>query len=95
MTTKKVIGIGYDPAGDTVPTVVLKGAGRDAAVALEQARRRPEVPVVSDPQLVEHLYRLPVDAPIGRDLFTAMAALLAHVMRLDHWRNIREKDGAR
>jgi len=95
MTTKKVVGIGYDPAGDAVPTVVLKGAGRDAEVALEQACRRADVPVVSDPQLVEQLYRLPVDAPIGRDLFTAMAALLAHVMRLDHGRNIRQEDCTR
>ena len=93
--TRKIIGIGYDPAGDTLPTVVLKGAGRDAEVALEQARRRSEVAVVSDPELVEQLYRLPVDAPVGRDLFTAMAALLAHVMRLDHGRTAHEEDGAR
>jgi type III secretion system FlhB-like substrate exporter len=83
MQNKKVIGIGYDPESDTAPTVVLKGSGSDAEVALEQARRRLNVLIVRDPQLVEQLYRLPVDASVGRDLFTVMAALLAHVMRLD------------
>jgi hypothetical protein len=32
---------------------------------------------------VNALYRTPVDAPIGRELFPVMAALIAHVMKID------------
>jgi flagellar biosynthesis protein len=83
MADRKVIGIGYDLASDAAPTVLLKGSGSEAELALEQARRLGDIPIVKDPQLVEQLYRVPVDAAIGRDLFVAMAAVLAHVIQLD------------
>lgn len=86
MTNKKLIGIGYDPATDAAPTIVLKGAGNEAESALAEARRFGGIPIVSDAQLVQKLYRLPVDAPVGRDLFAAMAALLIHVVELDQGR---------
>lgn len=84
MRHKKVIGIGYDIGSDAAPTVVLKGAGGEAELALEQARRLGDIPVVSDPVLAEQLYRLPIDAAVGRDLFVAVAAVLEHVVQLDH-----------
>jgi type III secretion system FlhB-like substrate exporter len=84
MAHKKVIGIGYDADTDAVPTVILKSVGADAEAALAQAHKLGNVPIVSDPHLVDQLYRVPLDAPISRDLFTAMAALLAHVIQLDH-----------
>lgn len=35
-----------------------------------------------DPHLLEQLYRVPLERPIGRELFTVMATLLAHVLRV-------------
>lgn len=78
----RVIGIAYDIA-DPAPVVVLKGSGQEAEAVLARARDNGEVPVIRDAGLVNALYRLPVDAPIGRELFPVMAALIAHVMKID------------
>jgi type III secretion system FlhB-like substrate exporter len=79
---KRVVGVSYD-AGDPAPLVMLKAAGADAAELLSQASRRDDLPVVRDPALLNQLYRVPMDQPIGRELFPIMAVLLAHVLRLD------------
>jgi type III secretion system FlhB-like substrate exporter len=39
--------------------------------------------VVRDPELVEQLYRLPMDGHIGPELFQLVATLLAHVFAID------------
>ena len=46
-------------------------------------------PVVRDAALVDQLYRIPIDAPIGRELFPVMATLLAHLVQVD--RHMQEK----
>ena len=79
---QRVVGVSYD-LEDAAPTVILKGAGAEARAILDRARQSTDVAVVKDPQLVHELYRLPLDAPIGRELFPVMAALLAHVFHLD------------
>ncbi len=80
--TDKVVGVSFDPQGNAVPTVVLKSAGADSAEVIRAAERA-EVPVIHDPALVQSLYRVPMDAPIGRELFPVMAALIAHVLNVD------------
>jgi type III secretion system FlhB-like substrate exporter len=87
--TDRVVGMSYDPAADAVPTVILKGAGAEAHEIVARARQLGDVPIVKDPQLVRELYRLPLDAPIGRELFPVMAAVLAHVVRLDRLQESR------
>jgi type III secretion system FlhB-like substrate exporter len=42
-----------------------------------------EVPFAPHPQLVEQLYSVPLETPIGRELFVVMASLLAHVLNVD------------
>jgi type III secretion system FlhB-like substrate exporter len=81
MSTSKVVGVSYAPQ-DGAPTVILKGAGADAELLLAQARRD-DLPVVHAPALTEQLYRTPLDAPIAKELFPVMAALLAHVLQTD------------
>jgi type III secretion system FlhB-like substrate exporter len=80
--TDKVVGVSFDAQGQTMPSVVLKGAGADSA-ELIRAAERAEIPVVHDPALVQALYRVPMDAPIGRELFQVMAALIAHILNVD------------
>ena len=80
--TDRVVGVSYDPAADAAPTVILKGAGAEAQEMLARAQLG-DVPVVKDPQLVRELYRVPLDGPIGRELFPVMAAVLAHIVRID------------
>lgn len=80
--TDKVVGISYDMQ-EPAPTVILKAAGPEAQVVLDRAQRLGDVRVVKDPELLRELYRVPLDNPIGRELFPVMAALLAHIIRLD------------
>jgi len=79
---KKVVGLKYEP-GEGVPQVIVKGSG---AAADELLRRREALggpPLVQDGVLAEQLYRLPIEAPIGPELFELVAALLAHVFSLE------------
>jgi len=78
----KVVGLSIDLEAGAVPTVVLKSAGEEAA-AIVQAGERADVPIVRDPALIQALYRVPMDAPVGRELFPVMAALIAHVLSID------------
>ena len=81
MSNDRVIGIGYD-LQDPAPTVLLKGSGEQVAPLLSAARAA-DIPIVRDAALAEQLYRVPIDAPIGRELFPVMAVLLAQVLDLD------------
>lgn len=86
---QRVVGVSYEP-GELAPTVVLKSVGAGAEAVLEQARRAVDGPeVVRDAALVDQLYRIPIDAPVGRELFPVLATLLAHVIQLD--RHLQEK----
>jgi type III secretion system FlhB-like substrate exporter len=93
MMEKKVVGVSYD-AEDVAPLVMLKAAGADADSILQQAQARDDLPVVRDPALVNQLYRIPMDTPIGRELFPVMALLLAHVLRVDRDRQNVEHVGS-
>jgi type III secretion system FlhB-like substrate exporter len=84
MSTKRVVGVNCD-LEQPAPVVVVKGAGAEADAILAQARAA-DMPVFKDPALVEQLYRVPIDAAVGRELFAVMASLLAHVLTLDRER---------
>lgn len=81
MSTRRVVGVNCD-LEQPAPVVVVKGAGAEADAILAQARDA-ELPVFRDTALVEQLYRVPIDAAIGRELFAVMASLLAHVITVD------------
>ena len=85
---QRVVGVSYE-AGQLAPTIVLKSAGASATAIIDAAKRLNEAPVVRDAALVDQLYRIPIDAPIGRELFPVMAALLAHIVQLD--RHMQDK----
>jgi flagellar biosynthesis protein len=82
--TRKVVGLAYTP-GEGLPQVMLKGVG---AIAEELLARgvRSGTPVVRDRDLVERLFRLPMDSEIGPDLFRIVAVVLAHVLALNRHR---------
>ena len=86
MSIKRVVGVSYEPE-DVAPLVMLKAAGAEADQLLKEAKVSGDVPVIHDPALVNQLYRVPLDQPIGRELFPVMAVLLAHVLKLDRNQN--------
>jgi type III secretion system FlhB-like substrate exporter len=90
MSEKRIVGVSYE-IGAEAPLVMLKASGAEADTIIDQARRRDDLPIVRDPGLVNQLYRVPLDQPIGRELFPVMAVLLAHVLRLDRHPPSEEK----
>lgn len=81
-TPRRVVGLRYG-AGDALPVVLLKGTGPLADELLLREPGRSTPPVVHNPSLLDALYRLPVDAAIGPELFQTVAAILAHVLAVD------------
>lgn len=79
---KKVVGLKYE-AAEGLPQVVVKGHGPAAEEILRSRDALDGPPVVQDRALAEQLYRLPMDASIGPELFELVAALLAHVFSLE------------
>jgi flagellar biosynthesis protein len=79
---KKVVGLKYEP-GQGPPQVIVKGSGP----ASDEILRRGALPggpvVVEDAALAEQLYKLPMDASIGPELYELVAVLLAHVFQLE------------
>jgi len=88
MSTRRVVGVSYS-LDDPAPTVVVKGSGAEAQAILASARADGDTVIVKDAALTDRLYRVPIDAPIGRELFPVMAVLLAHVLQVD-----RERTGS-
>ena len=79
---RRVIGLRYDPE-EGLPQVVVKGAGQMAEEILKRRDWLHEQPVVRDPELVNQLYKLPIDARIGPELFQLVATLLMHVFAIE------------
>ena len=79
---QKVVGLAYE-GGDELPKVVVKGCGEAAERILRERDWLHGPEVVKDPQLLEQLYRLPMDGTIGPELFQLVAILLTHVFAIE------------
>ena len=79
---RTLVGLRYEPARG-LPSVVLKANGERAEAILARRPALTSAPVVRDAELARALYRLPIDAPIRRELFTAVAAVLVHVFSIE------------
>lgn len=79
---KKVVGLQYTP-GEGLPRVILKGSGKIADEILKERNAINSHKVIEDEELVEKLYRLPIDAEITNDLYDVVAVVLAHVFSVD------------
>lgn len=79
---KKVVGLSYEP-GKGLPKVILKGYGNLADEILSRRSLSNGPQVVRNDELVEQLYRLPMDAEIGPELFHLVARLLVHVFSIE------------
>lgn len=79
---RRVVGLKYTP-DEGLPQVILKGAGPLAEEILQRRRARVGTQVVRNEALLQSLYRLPLDARIGPELFQVVAVILAHVFALE------------
>jgi len=87
----KVVALRYDPACG-LPQLVFKGAGPLADEVVRRSIQGRGPKIFKDEGLVDRLYRLPVDAPIGADLFRAVAIVLAHLLAIEASVNERNRD---
>lgn len=68
------VALHYD--GESAPRVTAKGTGATAERIMELARRH-DVPLQPDPELTEMLSRIPLGEEIPRELFVAVAEVIA------------------
>jgi type III secretion system FlhB-like substrate exporter len=80
-SNQKVIGLQYEP-GVGLPRVVVKGSGQIAEEILKR-RSLTGPKVIKNEELVNKLFKLPVDAEISKDVFYLVAILLTHVFSVE------------
>lgn len=68
----------YDTQKDAAPKVIAKGQGIIAEKIIELARKN-NVPIKSDPNLVQILSRLDINEQIPVELYKAVAEILAFI----------------
>jgi flagellar biosynthetic protein FlhB len=80
--THIAVALRYEPATDFAPMVIAKGVD-STALAMRRRARQHGVPIVENKPLARAMHR---DAKIGSqipvDLYTAVAEVIAHVMRI-------------
>lgn len=80
---QKVVGIKYEK-GDGLPQVILKGRGEFAEKIIKKGEGIKGRPlVVENKELVDQLYKLPMNADISPGLFELVATVLAHLYKVE------------
>lgn len=81
---KKVVGISYDKNAGGLPKVLLKGVGPIAEhLEAEFKKTKPSHRVIENKDLLEKLFRLPMESEISPDLYELVAILLVHVYAVE------------
>ena len=79
---KKAVALRYQPGKDGAPRVAAKGSGQIAERIIEIARQN-GIPVKDDPDLIEILSKLDIEAEIPPSVYIAVAELLAFVYSIN------------
>lgn len=79
---KQAVALTYSPEKNDVPIVVGKGKGKIAESILAKAQEH-NIPIQEDPNLVELLGQLEINATIPDGLYQAVAEVFAFIYRLD------------
>jgi len=85
MTTDKqhkAVALKYQPESDRAPRVIAKGQGKVAEKIIEIARQH-NIHIHNDPDLIEVLSRLDLNAEIPPELYVVVAELLAFIYSLN------------
>ncbi len=79
---KKAVALKYQPKKDNAPRVIAKGKGKVAEKIIEIAREH-NIVIQDDPDLIEVLSQLDLNAEIPPDLYVVVAELLSFVYSLN------------
>ncbi len=87
MPNKKIqaAALQYDQSKDAAPRVTASGKGEVARKIIELARKN-DIPIKSDPVLVELLCKLDIGQQIPVELYQAVAEILAFVYSMNEKR---------
>ena len=88
----RAVALKYDAEGESAPRVTAKGSGALARKILELARAG-DVPVRSDPDLLELLASIDVMDEVPPDLYEVVAEVLAFVYDVNEQKK-SESDGS-
>ncbi len=80
---RKAVALNYDGKSESAPRVVAKGAGHVAERIIVLAHEH-GVEIYEDPDLVDALTRLDLDAEIPESHYRVVAEVLAFIYRLNH-----------
>jgi flagellar biosynthesis protein len=80
--SKLAAAIRYNGSKDNAPRVTAKGRGVIADKIIELAKKN-DIPIKSDPGLVQILCKLDIDEQIPEDLYKAVAEILAFVYSIN------------
>jgi len=78
----KAVALKYQPDSDRAPSVIAKGQGKVAEKIIEIAREH-NIHIHNDPDLIEVLSHLDLNAEIPPELYVVVAELLAFVYSLN------------
>lgn len=92
---RSAVSLQYDRSRDRAPRVTAKGHGPVAERIIELARQH-NIPIKEDPDLVQILSQVDVQAEIPPSVYHVVAELLAWVYRLnsDYQRPLESRDSA-
>ncbi len=80
---KKVVGVKYD-SDHGLPQVTVKGTGRLAEEIIEKRKKiKGDSSILKNVDLVDSLYKLPLESDIQPELFELVAAVLVHVYSVE------------
>ena len=80
-TPRQAVALRYAPIKDAAPKLVAKGRGYLADKILELARQH-HIPIRQDKNLVQILAKLDLEAEIPREVYQAVAEILAFIYRV-------------
>lgn len=75
----------YDSKKDVAPRVTAKGKGNIAEKIIELAKKN-DIPIKSDPALVQLLSKVDIEEQIPLELYRAVAEILAFVYSMNEKR---------
>ncbi|SER06004.1 flagellar biosynthesis protein [Gracilibacillus ureilyticus] len=79
---KKAAALHYDPSKEQAPRVTAVGKGYVAESIIEKALEN-NVPIQSDPTLVELLSQLEINETIPEELYQVVAEVFAYIYQVD------------
>ncbi|WP_163536781.1 EscU/YscU/HrcU family type III secretion system export apparatus switch protein [Gracilibacillus sp. YIM 98692] len=79
---KKAAALTYDPNQVEAPKLTAKGRGYVAESIIEKAKEN-EIPIQSDPTLVQLLSELNINETIPEELYQVVAEVFAYIYQID------------